>query len=51
MVGLPTRREQGGKRFTAEEADTLGAETQNRATAITGQISQVAGALGVTIAA
>lgn len=43
-------QEQGGKRFTPEEADTLGAEAQNRATAITGQISQVAGALGVTIA-
>jgi hypothetical protein len=42
--------EQGGKRFSAEEADTLGAEAQNRATAITGQISQVAGELGVTIA-
>jgi hypothetical protein len=42
-------QEQGGKRFTPEEADMLGAEAQNRATAITGQISQVAGALGVTI--
>jgi type IV pilus biogenesis protein CpaD/CtpE len=42
--------EQGGRRFTAEEADLLGAEAQNRATAITGQIAQVAGALGVTIA-
>lgn len=43
-------QEQGGRRFTPEEADTLGAEAQNRATAITGQISQMAGALGVTIA-
>jgi hypothetical protein len=42
--------EQGGKRFSAEEADTLGAEAQNRATAITGQIAQVAGELGVPIA-
>jgi hypothetical protein len=42
--------EKAGKRFTAEEADTLGAEAQNRATAITGQISQVAAALGVTVA-
>lgn len=43
-------QEQGGKRFTPEEADLLGTEAQNRATAITGQISQVAAALGVTIA-
>jgi hypothetical protein len=43
-------QEQNGKRFTPEEADTLGAEAQNRATAITGQISQVAGILGVKIA-
>lgn len=43
-------QEQGGKRFTPEEADTLGAEAQNRATAITGQVSQVAELLGVTIA-
>lgn len=42
-------QEQNGKRFTPEEADTLGAEAQNRATAITGQISQVAGVLGVKI--
>jgi hypothetical protein len=41
--------EQAGKRFTAEEADTLGAEAQNRATAVTGQIAQVAGELGVPI--
>lgn len=43
-------QEQGGKGFTAEEADTLGAEAQNRATAITGQLSQLADSLGVTIA-
>jgi Imelysin len=43
-------QERGGRRFTPEEADTLGAEAQNRATAITGQISQIAAALGVTIA-
>lgn len=42
-------QELGGRRFTPEEADTLGAEAQNRATAITGQISQLAGALGVSI--
>lgn len=43
-------QEQGGKRFTPEEADTLGVEAQNRATAITGQVTQVAGLLGITIA-
>mgnify|MGYP001063024275 CR=1 FL=1 len=42
-------QEQNGRRFTPEEADTLGAEAQNRATAITGQITQVAGLLGVKI--
>jgi hypothetical protein len=41
--------EQAGKRFSVEEADTLGAEAQNRATAITGQITQVAAQLGVPI--
>jgi hypothetical protein len=41
--------EQGGRRYSAEEADTLGAEAQNRATAITGQISQVAGELQISI--
>ena len=41
--------EQGGKRFSPEEADTLGAEAQNRATAITGQIAQVAAQLSINI--
>jgi hypothetical protein len=40
-------KETSGKRFTAEEADTLGAEAQNRATAIVGQVTQVAAKLGV----
>ncbi|MEZ4619019.1 MAG: imelysin family protein [Caldilineaceae bacterium] len=35
-------QEQAGKRYSPEEADLLGAEAQNRATAVTGQISQVA---------
>lgn len=43
------QQEQGGKQFTAEEADLLGAEAQNRATAIAGQISQVAAALNISI--
>lgn len=42
--------EQGGRTFTPEEADTLGAEAQDRATAITGQISQIAAQLGIEIA-
>jgi hypothetical protein len=42
--------EQAGKTFTPEEADLLGAEAQNRATAITGQIVQVASQLNITIA-
>jgi hypothetical protein len=43
------QQEQGGKQFTAEEADLLGAEAQNRATAIAGQISQAAAALNISI--
>jgi hypothetical protein len=43
------QEEQGGKQFTAEEADLLGSEAQDRATAIAGQISQAAAQLGVEI--
>jgi len=43
-------QERSGRRFTPEEADTLGAEAQNLATAITGQISQMAGVLGINLA-
>ena len=42
-------QETGGKRFTPEEADLLGAEAQDRATAITGKITQVAGELNVEL--
>jgi hypothetical protein len=42
-------QEQSGNRFTPEEADTLGSEAQERATAIAGQISQAAAELGITI--
>jgi hypothetical protein len=42
-------KEKSGQRFTAEEADLLGAEAQNRATAITGQIAQVAAQLNIKI--
>ena len=48
ISGLYTQ-EQGGKQFTADEAELLSAEAQNRATAITGQISQVAAKLNVPI--
>jgi hypothetical protein len=43
-------QEQGGKRFAPEEADLLGEEAQNRATAITGRLSQLVAQLGITIA-
>ncbi len=42
-------KEQGGKRYTPEEADLLSAEAQNRATAIVGQITQVAAKLKITV--
>jgi hypothetical protein len=50
FIGDLYEREQGGSRFTPEEADTLGSEAQERATAIAGQVSQAAAALGVAIA-
>ncbi|WP_407541187.1 imelysin family protein [Deinococcus radiomollis] len=37
------------RRFTPEQADTLQAEAQNRATAITGRITQAAALLGVKV--
>ncbi len=42
-------QEQSGRRYTPEEADILGAEAQNRATTITGQLSQLAAELGVML--
>jgi hypothetical protein len=41
--------EHAGKQFTAEEADLLGAEAQDRATAIAGQVTQAAASLGIEI--
>jgi len=41
--------EQGGKRFTAEEAETLGTDAQEQAEAIAGQVSQAAGKLDVEL--
>ena len=43
------RQEQSGKRFTPEEADLLGKEAQDRATAITGQIAQMAAKLNIKL--
>lgn len=43
------QKEQGGKRYSAEEADLLGEEAQNRATAITGQVTQVAAKLNIPL--
>jgi hypothetical protein len=42
-------QEAGGKKFTAEEADTLGAEAQRRAEAIAGQVTQAAQQLNVEL--
>jgi len=42
-------QESAGRQYTAEEADVLGAEAQDRATAIAGQITQMAGRLGVEL--
>jgi hypothetical protein len=42
-------REAEGERFTAEQADTLGAEAQGLAEAIAGQVTQAANRLGVEI--
>ena len=42
-------REQGGYQYTPEEADVLGAEAQNRATAIAGQVAQIAAKLNISI--
>jgi hypothetical protein len=42
-------REESGERFDPEQAEVLGTEAQERATAIAGQVSQAAAELGVTI--
>ena len=41
--------EAGGKKFTAEDAETLGGEAQTRAEAIAGQITQAAGQLDIQL--
>lgn len=42
-------QEQAGKRFSPEEADILGAEAQNQATAIVGQLTQIAAQLNIPL--
>ena len=42
-------QEAKGKRFSGEDADTLGREAQNRAEAIAGQITQAAEQLGIEL--
>jgi len=49
-VGDLYTQEQQGTRFTAAEADLFGSEAQAKATALAGQVSQVAALLNVTIA-
>lgn len=49
VAGDVLHKEKGGQRFKPEEADLLGAEAQNRATALTGQIAQVAARLQVQV--
>jgi hypothetical protein len=41
--------EAAGRRYTAEEADTLGAEAQRQAEAIAGQVTQAAKRLGIEL--
>lgn len=43
-------RQERTRRFTPEQADTLQAEGQNRATAVTGRLTQAAALLGVKVA-
>jgi hypothetical protein len=49
VADLYLQESQQGRRFTPEEADILNAEGQSRATAIAGQIAQVAAQLGVPV--
>jgi hypothetical protein len=49
FAGRLLTEEEGGKTFTASDADTLGSEAQRNAEAIAGQVSQAAGTLGITL--
>ena len=49
FAGRLLTEEEGGKKFTASDADTLGSEAQTNAEAIAGQVSQAAGQLGLKL--
>jgi hypothetical protein len=49
FVAQVHEKELGGYQHSPEEADVLGAEAQNRATAIAGQVAQIAAKLNITI--
>ena len=49
-VGKLRKQESAGRRFTPEQADSLGRTAQGRATAIAGQVTQAAARLKVKIA-
>jgi hypothetical protein len=49
-VGQLRKQEKAGRRFTPEQADSLGRTAQERATAIAGQVTQAAARLKVKIA-
>ena len=49
LRGQAARQEAGGRKYTAEEADTLGSQAQERAEAIAGQITQAAAKLDIEI--
>src|SRR3954471_20049911 len=49
FAGRLLSEEEGGKKFTASDADTLGTEAQRNAEAIAGQVSQAAGQLGLKL--
>jgi len=49
LAGRLLNEEEGGKKFTASDADTLGTDAQRRAEAIAGQVSQSAGQLKLTL--
>ena len=49
FIGDLRAQEQGGRRFTPEQADQLGTDAQARGEAVAGQVSQHAAKLGVEI--
>jgi hypothetical protein len=49
MVARLRDQEEGGKKFTAEDADTLGRQAQDQAEAIAGQITQAAKQLNIEL--